>query len=197
MFVSHCHRCGLESAQTAPGITGQVSYQVQGFSVETRSWSWSRSLRCGQHSRCGGGRTSFDALCGELHAAVGFAPMPHRFYVHDVLVDLERHSARRSRCTRDRSPGQVRSKSNGSSVAAARDDMDESDLMMVGFIENPIVFEGEADEVSRIIMVCFANTGEVRDQSADRHEIVMIMPLPSCSSRRACSMCARPSMLAA
>jgi hypothetical protein len=34
-------------------------------------------------------------------------------------------------------PGQVRSKSNGSSVAAARDDMDESDLMVVSFIENP------------------------------------------------------------
>jgi hypothetical protein len=28
MFASHCHRCGLESAQTAPGITGQVSYKV-------------------------------------------------------------------------------------------------------------------------------------------------------------------------
>jgi hypothetical protein len=44
--------------------------------------------------------------------------------------------------------------------------MDESDLMVVSFIENPVVFEGEAGEVGRIIMICFANTGEARDQSA-------------------------------
>jgi hypothetical protein len=33
----------------------------------------------------------FIGLCGELHATVGFAPMPHRFDEHDVLVDLEGH----------------------------------------------------------------------------------------------------------
>jgi len=54
-------------------------------------------------------------------------------------------------------PDQVRSKSNGSSVAAAQDDMDESDLMVVS-LENPVVFEGEAGEVGRIIMICFADT---------------------------------------
>jgi hypothetical protein len=62
--------------------------------------------------------------------------------------------------------GQVRSKSNGSSVAAAPDDMGESDLMVVSFIETPVVFEGEAGEVGRLIMICFADTGEARDQSA-------------------------------
>ena len=49
--------------------------------------------------------------------------------------------------------------------------MDELHLMVVSFIENPVVFEGEAGEVGRIIMICFADTGEAGDQSADRHEI--------------------------
>jgi hypothetical protein len=61
-------------------------------------------------------------------------------------------------------PDQVRSKSNGSSVAAAQDDLDESDLMVVSFIENPVVFEGEAGEVGRIIMICFADTGVPRSR---------------------------------
>ena len=62
----------------------------------------------------------------------------------------------------------MRSKSKGSSVSA---DIDESDLMVVSFIENPVVFEGEAGEVGRIIMICFADTGEARDQSANCHEV--------------------------
>jgi len=56
-------------------------------------------------------------------------------------------------------------------LAPARDDMDESDLMVVSFIENPVVFEGEAGEVGRIIMICFADTGEARDQGANRHKV--------------------------
>ena len=49
--------------------------------------------------------------------------------------------------------------------------MDESDLMVVSFIENPVVFEGEAGEVGRIIMICLADAGKARDQGANRHEV--------------------------
>ena len=49
--------------------------------------------------------------------------------------------------------------------------MDELDFMMISFVEDPIGLEREADELGRIIMICFANAGETRDQSADRHEI--------------------------
>jgi hypothetical protein len=65
----------------------------------------------------------------------------------------------------------VRSKPNGTPVAPARDDMNESDLMVVSFTENPVMLEGEAGEVGRIIMICPADTGEARDQGANRHEI--------------------------
>ena len=98
-------------------------------------------------------------LSHSLQKAVGEAP------VHAALgesKDVAHVTGRRMR---------VRSKSNRSSVAAARDDMDESDLMVVSFIENPVVFEGKAGEVGRIIMICFADTGEARDQSANCHEV--------------------------
>jgi hypothetical protein len=32
--------------------------------------------------------------------------------------------------------------------------MDELHLMVVSFIENPVVFEGKAGEVGRVIMIC-------------------------------------------
>jgi hypothetical protein len=66
---------------------------------------------------------------------------------------------------------QVRSKSNGSSVAPVWDDMDELHLIMVGFIENPVTLEGEAGEIGRVVVICFADAGEARDQGANRHEI--------------------------
>jgi hypothetical protein len=74
-------------------------------------------------------------------------------------------------CPSDLLPGQVRSKSNGSSVAAARDDMEESDLMVVSVIENPVVLKREAGEIGRVVRICLADAGEARDQSANRHEV--------------------------
>ena len=43
--------------------------------------------------------------------------------------------------------------------------------MLVGLIENPVVLEGEAGEIGRVIMICLADAGEARDQCANRHEI--------------------------
>src|SRR3984893_10951648 len=76
------------------------------------------------------------------------------------------------RCTPDRPLGQVCLKLKGSSVTPTRDDMDESNLLVVSFVENPVVLEGKADEVGRIIMICFANSRETCNQSANCHEIV-------------------------
>jgi hypothetical protein len=65
--------------------------------------------------------------------------------------------------------------------------MDESDLMVVSFIENPVMLEGETGEVGRIIMICLADAGEARYQGANRHEIgdEFIAFPPNCSSMRA------------
>jgi hypothetical protein len=60
-------------------------------------------------------------------------------------------------------PRHVYSKLNGSFIALARDDMDESDFMVVSFVENPVVLEGEAGEVGRKIMICFADTRKARN----------------------------------
>ena len=49
--------------------------------------------------------------------------------------------------------------------------MDESDLLVVSFVENPVVLEGEVGEVGRIIMICFANSRETCNQSANCREI--------------------------
>jgi hypothetical protein len=56
-------------------------------------------------------------------------------------------------------------------MAAAWDDMNEPDLKVVGFIENPVVLEREAGEIGRVVMICLADAGEARDQCANRHEI--------------------------
>lgn len=42
---------------------------------------------------------------------------------------------------------------------------------LVSFIENPVVLEREASEVGRVVMICLADAGEARDQSANRHKI--------------------------
>lgn len=55
-------------------ITVRTAWPVRGRQDFVRSWVY---------------RT----LCGGHHAAVGFAPMPHRFDVHDVLVDVEGNPA--------------------------------------------------------------------------------------------------------
>ncbi len=49
--------------------------------------------------------------------------------------------------------------------------MDKLDVTAVSIIENPVVFKGKADEIGRIIMICFSDTGEARNKSANRHEV--------------------------
>ena len=49
--------------------------------------------------------------------------------------------------------------------------MDELHLIIVGFIENPVVLEGKSGEAGGVVMICLADAGEARDQGANRHEV--------------------------
>jgi hypothetical protein len=57
--------------------------------------------------------------------------------------------------------------------------MEESDLMVVGFIENPVELEGETGEIAREVMICLADAWEACDRSAMRLAINSSLAFPS------------------
>jgi hypothetical protein len=56
-------------------------------------------------------------------------------------------------------------------MAPARDDVNELNRVLVSFIEDPIMLEGKACKIGRVIMICFADTGKIRNEGANRHQI--------------------------